>query len=208
MTIIIRQNLTISDFANYAEELQIAAGITVTIRAGATLNLNGNKLTNYGTLILEGNENLLATIKNTNYSTESTSGQLKTNYGNIEQTRIDGFFSNGTLLITNSVIKNSSVDALEKNTISSSLFIDSDFDLGIESTTVSKTTFLRSQVSADAWNSSGGSSSFTDTNFIGTKSKSNKNKTFRVGYRDWETDRKSTRLNSSHSAKSRMPSSA
>ena len=30
----------------------------------------------------------------------------------------------------------------------------------------------------------------------------------RVRYRDWETDRKSTRLNSSHSAKSRMPSSA
>ena len=30
----------------------------------------------------------------------------------------------------------------------------------------------------------------------------------RCGYRDWETDRKSTRLNSSHSAKSRMPSSA
>ena len=29
-----------------------------------------------------------------------------------------------------------------------------------------------------------------------------------VCYRDWETDRKSTRLNSSHSAKSRMPSSA
>ena len=27
-------------------------------------------------------------------------------------------------------------------------------------------------------------------------------------YRDWETDRKSTRLNSSHSAKTRMPSSA
>ena len=30
----------------------------------------------------------------------------------------------------------------------------------------------------------------------------------RLAYRDWETDRKSTRLNSSHSAKSRMPSSA
>ena len=30
----------------------------------------------------------------------------------------------------------------------------------------------------------------------------------KVAYRDWETDRKSTRLNSSHSAKSRMPSSA
>ena len=33
-------------------------------------------------------------------------------------------------------------------------------------------------------------------------------KTQNVAYRDWETDRKSTRLNSSHSAKSRMPSSA
>ena len=31
---------------------------------------------------------------------------------------------------------------------------------------------------------------------------------FTPEYRDWETDRKSTRLNSSHSAKSRMPSSA
>ena len=30
----------------------------------------------------------------------------------------------------------------------------------------------------------------------------------KVKYRDWETDRKSTRLNSSHSGESRMPSSA
>ena len=30
----------------------------------------------------------------------------------------------------------------------------------------------------------------------------------RIGYRDWETDRKSTRLNSSHITRSRMPSSA
>ena len=29
-----------------------------------------------------------------------------------------------------------------------------------------------------------------------------------TGYRDWETDRKSTRLNSSHITRSRMPSSA
>ena len=29
-----------------------------------------------------------------------------------------------------------------------------------------------------------------------------------VAYRDWETDRKSTRLNSSHITRSRMPSSA
>ena len=31
---------------------------------------------------------------------------------------------------------------------------------------------------------------------------------FRSSYRDWETDRKSTRLNSSPSGESRMPSSA
>ena len=30
----------------------------------------------------------------------------------------------------------------------------------------------------------------------------------KTGYRDWETDRKSTRLNSSHITRSRMPSSA
>ena len=30
----------------------------------------------------------------------------------------------------------------------------------------------------------------------------------RIRYRDWETDRKSTRLNSSHSGETRMPSSA
>ena len=30
----------------------------------------------------------------------------------------------------------------------------------------------------------------------------------KAGYRDWETDRKSTRLNSSHITRSRMPSSA
>ena len=37
---------------------------------------------------------------------------------------------------------------------------------------------------------------FHDTYLVGVK------------YRDWETDRKSTRLNSSHSGESRMPSSA
>ena len=31
---------------------------------------------------------------------------------------------------------------------------------------------------------------------------------FYMAYRDWETDRKSTRLNSSHEIPSRMPSSA
>ena len=40
------------------------------------------------------------------------------------------------------------------------------------------------------------------------KLKENHPTVYSEAYRDWETDRKSTRLNSSHSAKSRMPSSA
>ena len=42
------------------------------------------------------------------------------------------------------------------------------------------------------------------------KQTNTKSKSTRQGetYRDWETDRKSTRLNSSHSGESRMPSSA
>ena len=49
---------------------------------------------------------------------------------------------------------------------------------------------------------------------INAETKKTEKETTKVGaetdsiYRDWETDRKSTRLNSSHSAKSRMPSSA
>ena len=44
----------------------------------------------------------------------------------------------------------------------------------------------------------------------GSSSSNNDHSAFTTNqiYRDWETDRKSTRLNSSHSAKSRMPSSA
>ena len=40
------------------------------------------------------------------------------------------------------------------------------------------------------------------------KNAKRKHRTVHRHYRVWETDRKSTRLNSSHSAKSRMPSSA
>ena len=47
----------------------------------------------------------------------------------------------------------------------------------------------------------------SDSDF-NTVNKTGGEKTHRLTYRDWETDRKSTRLNSSHSAKSRMPSSA
>ena len=41
-----------------------------------------------------------------------------------------------------------------------------------------------------------------------TKEKQHLDHSHRAPYRDWETDRKSTRLNSSHRSLSRMPSSA
>ena len=43
---------------------------------------------------------------------------------------------------------------------------------------------------------------------VGTNINSNHLKSKTSCYRDWETDRKSTRLNSSHITRSRMPSSA
>ena len=44
--------------------------------------------------------------------------------------------------------------------------------------------------------------------FAGIDISSDMNAFLNVAYRDWETDRKSTRLNSSHRSLSRMPSSA
>ena len=43
---------------------------------------------------------------------------------------------------------------------------------------------------------------------IYTERKDGVNPAYDILYRDWETDRKSTRLNSSHITRSRMPSSA
>ena len=48
----------------------------------------------------------------------------------------------------------------------------------------------------------------TDVVALGREAASSNTGDYVGAYRDWETDRKSTRLNSSHSAKSRMPSSA
>ena len=48
-----------------------------------------------------------------------------------------------------------------------------------------------------------------DLTFTGVKTKEDMDKALdKAGYRDWETDRKSTRLNSSHITRTRMPSSA
>ena len=48
----------------------------------------------------------------------------------------------------------------------------------------------------------------TGENLNGGAYSNNRETSTNMGYRDWETDRKSTRLNSSHEIPSRMPSSA
>ena len=50
--------------------------------------------------------------------------------------------------------------------------------------------------------------SLTETGFTANQLAIYKGETGKRTYRDWETDRKSTRLNSSHITRSRMPSSA
>ena len=49
---------------------------------------------------------------------------------------------------------------------------------------------------------------YVNPNITPRKQESDDGKVIFDFYRDWETDRKSTRLNSSHSGESRMPSSA
>ena len=54
----------------------------------------------------------------------------------------------------------------------------------------------------------GTSTSVSPTNSTGSAKYAFLNSDLSALYRDWETDRKSTRLNSSHITRSRMPSSA
>ncbi len=166
MAKIIKQNLVIDGSVSYKEDIQIASGVTVTVKPGAVLDLGGFGILNYGTLILDGNDNNFASIKNGMYSTDSTSGDFQSMYGLIDAVEIDGFFSDGSINFDKSIIFNSEVDALQKNLIKSSIFIDSPFDLSIESAFVSKTTFLRSKIISLAWNSQGVSATFENVNFI------------------------------------------
>ena len=151
MTKIIRSDIVISGIYNLTDATQVAPGVNITVLPGATLDFDGFSLLNYGTISLEGNANTFAVLQNGKYSTESTSGILSTSYGNLKNMVVDGFFSNGTLHITNSLIENSNIDALQSNSISKSIFIKSPLDFGIEYGAVDQVTFSESRVSAKAW---------------------------------------------------------
>lgn len=125
MPTIIRSDIVIDKPTSYADEIQVAPGVNIIIKAGASLDLGGKKLLNYGTIKLEGTESSLARLINGTYSTDSTNGSLVSNYGAFERIVIDSFFSKGSLSLNNTVVKNSVVDALNSSNIENSLFINS-----------------------------------------------------------------------------------
>ena len=97
MTILIKEDITLSSDTTYTDNLQVAAGVTITVNSGVTLDLGGRELLNYGTINLIGAENNLATIKNGKYSNQNTSGIFNSNLGKIESLTIDSFFNDGSL---------------------------------------------------------------------------------------------------------------
>jgi hypothetical protein len=171
MTTIIRTDLVISGTYKLTDVTQVASGVKITVLPGATLDFGGFSLLNYGTISLEGDTAKFAIIQNGTYKTDSTYGTLKTNFGNIKNLTVDGFFSSGFLQITNSLVEDSKIDALETNSISKSIFKSSPLDLGIKSATIDQVTFSDSQISQYAWTYNPFSSRLvviSNSNFVGT----------------------------------------
>ena len=169
MTTIIRTNLIISGTYKLTDTTQVASGVKITVLPGATLDLGGFSLLNYGTLALEGDASKFAVIQNGTYSTESTTGTLKTNFGNIKNLTIDSFFSSGDLQITNSLVEASRIDALSSNSITKSIFLSSPLNFRSESGTVDQVTFSDSPLSVSAWVHFGSTKLVvSNSNFIGS----------------------------------------
>jgi hypothetical protein len=169
MTILIKEDITLSSDTTYTDNLQVAAGVTITVNSGVTLDLGGRELLNYGTINLIGAENNLATIKNGTYSNDSTSGVFNSNLGKIESLTIDSFFNNGRLDFDSTVILNSNIEAYKNTNINNSLFQNSPFKASVTDTSVvvNKTTFKDSQVEIGSWiGSFQDSISFTESNFV------------------------------------------
>lgn len=165
MTTIIRSSFTVTGNLSFSDDVQVAAGATITVSAGATLDLGGHTLLNYGSIVLDGSSSSPSTLSNGAYSTDSTYGSLTSNFGIVDGVNIDGFFSYGSININNTVIKDSSLDALATNNITNSLLLNTIFDVGIELAAVSNTTFVNSLLTNDAW-PMGGPATFLSCNFV------------------------------------------
>ncbi len=168
MATILRSDLTISGTYKLTDHMQLAPGVKITVLPGATLDLGGFRLLNFGTLSLEGSASAFAVMQNGTYSTESTSGTLNSNYGNVKDLRIDSFFSEGALKLANTLVQNSSMEALLSNDISNSIFISSPMQFGQKPGSVKQVTFFDSPVQAYAWSPTATPRlTFAESNFVG-----------------------------------------
>ena len=85
MTTIISQNTTWKkgDIVNLTGEVQVAAGVTLTIQSGVTINGNGNTITTFGTVLVEGTSTEHITANNVNFefgNFSTKAGKLQLNY--------------------------------------------------------------------------------------------------------------------------------
>lgn len=165
MTIIVRENTTITGNLVVNEEVQIAAGVTVTIAAGANVDLGGNNILNYGTLLLKGTSEALAGLANFKYFTQNTAGLMRADYGSIQSGVVDGFASSGSLQLVSTVVENSRLDGLAANSIVNSVLLHTTVDIGTRGGTISGTTFKDSEITKLGWNG-GPTLTVVNSNFI------------------------------------------
>jgi hypothetical protein len=169
MTIIIRSDLTITGTYKLTANTQLAPGVKITVLPGATLDLDNFNLLNFGTLKLEGSSSSFAVVQNGTYSTDNTTGSLNSIFGNIKNLTVDSFFSNGALTLANTLVQNSSIEALNSNDFKNTIFVSSSLDFGSNFGTVKQVTFFDSPVSVRAWTFSPTTKlNISDSNFVGT----------------------------------------
>lgn len=169
MATIIRSDLTISGTYKFTENTQLAPGVKITVLPGATLDLGGFTLLNFGTLSLQGSATAFAMLQNGTYSAENTTGAFNSSFGNLKDLRVDAFRSeNASLSLAHSLVQNSTMQALAANDITSSIFISSPMKFGQQLGTVKQVTFFDSPVSVYAWSSTPTARlQISDSNFVG-----------------------------------------
>jgi hypothetical protein len=110
MSVTVQEDIVVTGYFCLNEDTKLAKGSKITVKPGGVLDLNSRTLLNFGTIELVGTDSIQATIKNGTYSTESTTGTLRASHSLLDQVVIDGFFSNGTLTLCDSVLTNTRIE--------------------------------------------------------------------------------------------------
>lgn len=148
-------------------DLEVGAGVTLWLSAGARLDLNGYQLLNHGELRLSGDEGTFAEMSNGVYVSSGDDARLIAYYAELQGVRTLSAGAEGALVLTKSVLLDTHIQALEHNIIIDSAWVDSRLDLGTEGASVSTSTFLNSLVTAqEGALGTSGSSAFSQVNFV------------------------------------------